>query len=156
MNAIPQRTLNILLADDDIDDCLFFRGAIEKSPVRTTLTIVHDGKKLMQLLTTEDYILPAVLFLDLNMPRQNGFECLSEIKLHARLRQIPVIMFSTSNELAVVDRLFSNGAHYFIRKPSIFSQFEEIILQTLLLINKESVLQPSREDFVLMHSSASI
>ena len=93
--------LNILLADDDIDDCVFFKAAVDEFSLSTHLTSVHDGEQLMQLLTNESNELPHILFLDLNMPRKNGFECLSEIKLSKKLKQLPVIMFSTSFEQEV-------------------------------------------------------
>ena len=69
--------LNLLLADDDIDDCSFFKEVLENLPISTHLTTVHDGEQLIQLLAKETIELPHVLFLDLNMPRKNGFECLS-------------------------------------------------------------------------------
>ena len=150
------KQLNILLADDDIDDCIFFKEALEEFTLSSNLTTVHDGEQLMQLLTDETNQLPNILFLDINMPRKNGFECLSEIKLSKKLKQLPVIMFSTSFEQEVVNLLYSGGAHYFIRKPPEFSQFKKIIYQTLALVLKELpdndiriVAQPTRENFVL-------
>jgi CheY-like chemotaxis protein len=141
--------LDILLADDDADDCLFFEEALEELPVSTALTAVHDGEKLMQLLNDETNILPHILFLDLNMPRKNGFECLAEIKLNTKLKDMPVIIFSTSYEQQVVNLLYQNGAHYFIRKPSAFAQFKKIILFVLTLIAQKHIAQPAKEDFVL-------
>jgi CheY-like chemotaxis protein len=143
------RQLNILLADDDVDDCIFFKEALAELLLSTHLTAVHDGEELMQLLTRERFELPDVLFLDINMPRKNGFECLAEIKLSEKLRGLPVIMFSTSFEPEVVNLLHKNGAQYFIRKPSEFSQFKKIIHETLALITPDNVLQPTRENFVL-------
>ena len=151
------KQLHILLADDDMDDCIFFKEAAEEMLSSTNLTIVHDGEQLMQLLTNEANKLPHVLFLDLNMPRKNGFECLSEIKFNKKLKQLPVIIFSTSFEQEVVNQLYQNGAQYFIRKPSEFSQFKKIIQQTLTLITQdlsigkaENILQPTKENFVLI------
>jgi CheY-like chemotaxis protein len=141
--------LNVLLADDDIDDCIFFKEAVEELVIPTTFRIVHEGEQLMQLLTNEATELPDVLFLDLNMPRKNGFECLSEIKGNKKLSQLPVIIFSTSLEQEVVNQLYKNGAQYFIRKPAEFSQFKKIIQQTITIIAKENITQPAREDFVL-------
>ncbi len=155
--------MNILLADDDTDDCVFFKEAVEEVLPATNLTAVHDGEQLMRFLANEGNKLPDVLFLDLNMPRKNGFECLSEIKLNHKLKQLPVIMFSTSYEQEVVNQLYQNGAQYFIRKPSEFSQFKKIIQHTLLQLQQElsapismlqgseaeHILQPTREDFVL-------
>ena len=141
--------LKILLADDDIDDCIFFKEALVELLLSKHLTTVNDGEQLMQLLTNETNVLPHVLFLDLNMPRKNGFECLTEIKLSKKLKQLPVIVFSTSFEQEVVNQLYKNGAQYFIRKPSEFSQFKNIILLSLALITKENISQPTRENFVI-------
>ena len=146
MNLIQ---LNILLADDDTDDCFFFKEALRELLLYTKLTTVQDGEQLMQLLTNETNVLPHVLFLDLNMPRKNGFECLTEIKLSKKLKQLPVIVFSTSFEQEVVNQLYKNGAQYFIRKPSEFSQFKNIIQLSLALIAKENISQPTRENFVI-------
>jgi len=141
--------INILLADDDTDDCFFFKEAIEELTVSTNLTAVHDGEQLMQLLTDETKELPHILFLDLNMPRKNGFECLAEIKQNKKLGDLPVVIFSTSFEQEVVNLLYDNGAQYFIRKPSEFSQYKKIIHQTLALILQENNLPPTKENFVL-------
>lgn len=141
--------LNILLADDDTDDCIFFKEAVEELQLVTNLAVVHEGEQLMQLLANEAAKLPHVLFLDLNMPRKNGFECLSEIKLNKRLSQLPVVIFSTSLEQEVVNQLYKNGAQYFIRKPSEFSQFKKIIHHTIALIAQNKNSQPARENFVI-------
>ena len=137
------KQLNILLADDDTDDCLFFKEAIDELLIPMKLTTVNDGEQLMQHLTYEvraqnfSPSLPDILFLDINMPRKNGKECLTEIKLNSKLKHLPVIMFSTSYEKEVVNLLYNNGAHYFIRKPSEFLIFKKVIQQTLSLIALE-------------------
>ena len=141
--------LNILLADDDTDDCIFFKEALEDMKKSIQLTTVHDGEQLMHLLINNENELPHVLFLDLNMPRKNGFECLLEIKLNEKLKQLPVIIFSTSFEQDVVNQLYLNGALYFIRKPSEFTQFKKIIQQTIELISRENIIHPTRENFVI-------
>lgn len=141
--------VNILLADDDKDDRLFFGLALDFLTIPTRLATVVDGEKLMDYLAENVHQLPDVLFLDMNMPRKNGFECLSEIKDHKKLKKLPVIIFSTSFEQEVVNLLFKNGAQYFMRKPAEFSQLKKIIQQTVTLITQKNTLQPAREDFVL-------
>ncbi|MBK8881778.1 MAG: response regulator [Bacteroidales bacterium] len=143
------KQMNILLADDDIDDCIFFEKALEELIISTNLTTVHDGEELMQLLANESYNLPDILFLDLNMPRKNGFECLSEIKHDNKLKDLPVIIFSTSFEQEVVNSLYKNGARYFIRKPSVFIQFKEIILRALLLVGEGKTSHSTQDNFVI-------
>ena len=146
MNA---QKLNILLADDDFDDCNFFKAALDALPMATELKTVNDGDELMKYLSENADTPPHVLFLDINMPRKNGFECLEEIKLNKKLKQIPVIIFSTSFEQEVVNVIYKNGAQHFIRKPSDFLQFKKIIQQALTLVAYENISQPTRENFVL-------
>jgi CheY-like chemotaxis protein len=142
--------LSILLADDDADDCIFFKEAVEELFVSIQLLTMPDGEQLMRYLNYETNKLPDILFLDLNMPRKNGFECLSEIKLNPKLKQLPVIVFSTSFEQEVVNLLYKNGAQYFIRKPSEFSQFKKIIHQAITtLITPQNIPLQTRENFVL-------
>lgn len=139
--------LSILLAEDDTDDCLFFKEAIANTI--HTLNTVNDGEQLMKYLNANDKELPHVLFLDLNMQRKNGFECLSEIKLNNHLKNLSVVVFSTSLEQEVVNQLYHNGASYFIRKPSEFKQFKNIILHALHLLSEVNAVAVTKEKFVL-------
>lgn len=141
--------INILLADDDKDDCILFKDALEELPLSTNLTTIHDGEKLMTLLRSTRK-LPEVLFLDLNMPRKNGFECLSEIRRHKNLRHLPVIIFSTSFDQEIVKLLYKNGAHYYIRKPNDFERLKQVIYEALRSAIQTKLLQPSLENFVLL------
>jgi CheY-like chemotaxis protein len=147
--AMISEKLNLLLADDDKDDCLFFKDALEELPVTAELTTVHNGEQLMQLLSERMGELPSVLFLDLNMPRKNGFECLSEIKLNEQFKDLPVIIFSTSFDQDVVNLLYKKGGQYYIRKPTEFSQLKKVILEALTLIAQGNISQPERDHFVL-------
>lgn len=142
-------TRHILLADDDKDDIILFRDVLEELLLPTQLTTVNNGEQLMKLLNDERGPLPDILFLDLNMPRKNGFECLSEIKRTEKLKRLPVIIFSTSFELEKVNLLHKNGAQYYIRKPNDFGQFKKMIYMALTLAAQEDILQPPREKFVL-------
>jgi CheY-like chemotaxis protein len=141
--------LLVLLADDDKDDCLLFQEALEELPLSTHLTIVHDGDQLMKLLLTSTNQLPQVLFLDLNMPRKNGSECLAEIKSNKVLSQLSVIIISTSSEQEIVNLMYKNGAQYYIRKPSEFSLIKKVIHQALTNIAAGNLEQPEKKDFVI-------
>lgn len=140
---------NVLLADDDIDDCIFFRDALEELPLSATLSTVNDGVQLMNYLSAKSNDLPDVLFLDLNMPRKSGFECLSEIKLMDKLKDLPVIIFSTSLNMEVVNLLFQKGAHHYICKPGEYVKLKKVILDGVLLTSQNKLTQPTRENFVL-------
>ena len=125
------KKLNILLADDDIDDCNFFKEALEALPITTELKTVHDGDELLNYLAENTTQIPHVLFLDINMPRKNGFECLAEIKHNDKLKDMPVVMFSTSKALDKINILFKTGADVYIHKPSNFSELVQVIHHAL-------------------------
>ena len=139
---------NLVLADDDMDDCIFFQEALEELPYTTELTTVKDGVELMQLLTEKSDTLPDALYLDLNMPRKTGFECLIEIKQNDKLKRLPVIIFSTSFNPEAVKRLHEQGANYYIRKPSDFSDLKKIISLSLDLLSQDNP-QTTTENFVI-------
>lgn len=139
--------LNILLADDDKDDCFFFKKALKELPVSTHLDIVRDGEQLMNYLSQNLPRLPDILFLDLNMPRKNGSECLLEIKSDKKLKDIPVIIYSTSYNDPAADQLYKNGAHYYVRKGD-FWELKKILHQLLQLFPMKKNHRPSRNEFV--------
>ena len=145
----PRYKLNILLADDDIDDCHLFKEALDELPLSFDLSLVHNGEQLMKLLHQKGAQLPDMLFLDLNMPHKNGFQCLSEIKQDEQLKQIPVIIYSTSIQQAGINLLYKNGAHHYIRKPSEFHFLKKLIYQAIRVTVEADFLQPVKEDFVL-------
>src|SRR5947209_18592831 len=141
----------LLLADDDKDDCAFFSDALSELPLAADLTTVHDGEQLMNLLENGkgEPPPPHVLFLDLNMPRKNGFECLEEIMRDEKLKVLPVIIFSTSFEQDVVNLLYKKGATHYIRKPADFSELKRVIHQALILATQDNFAQPPKEQFVI-------
>lgn len=125
------KQLNILLADDDNDDCAFFKAAVKELIPSANVEIVNDGEQLLSYLFEIEEQLPDVLFLDINMPRKNGLECLSEIKQNKKLKNIPVVMFSTSNSWDTINLLFKSGANVYIHKPSDFAQLKQVIHHAL-------------------------
>ena len=147
--SISLSTRHILLADDDKDDGILFKDVLEELPLSTRLTTVFNGEQLMQLLNETKEQLPDILFLDLNMPRRNGFDCLSEIRQTEKLKSLSVVIFSTSFESEVVNLLYKNGAQYYIRKPNSFAQLKKLIHQALILTAKTNSGYPTKEKFVL-------
>jgi DNA-binding response OmpR family regulator len=124
-----------------------FKEALEELQLNTTLTVVHDGEQLMKLLAKDSDYMYDVLFLDLNMPRKNGFTCLEEIKKNDKLNLLPVIIFSTSYDPRAADVLYRNGAKHYICKPHDFSHLRKVIQATLILISEKNLLQTRRENF---------
>jgi CheY-like chemotaxis protein len=147
LNSEQQQTpLNILLADDDADDRSFFEKALKEIPIDTNLVSVNDGELLMEYFSKNAEQLPDVLFLDLSMPRKGGFECLTEMKEDVILKDIPIVMFSTSYtqdfnyEQGMIGVLYTIGAQDYIRKPGTIAELKELILHSLRKVIKESRL----------------
>lgn len=142
-------TLSIYLADDDEDDRMLFKEALDELPVSAKLTTFANGEQLMGLLCQRGARFPDVIFLDLNMPLKNGFVSLGEIKRHFELQDIPVIIFSTTNEQEAIKQVFRDAAHYYIIKPAEFSDLKNVIYEVLTLIAEKNISLPSKEEFVL-------
>nr|WP_294926197.1 response regulator [uncultured Flavobacterium sp.] len=141
---------NLLLADDDEDDCIFFREAIDELSLPVKLVTVNDGVELMGFLEINTAgNLPDILFLDLNMPRKNGYECLAEIKAIEELKELPVIIFSTSLDIEIVNTMYDKGALYYIRKPGDFSKLKQVIGNALKVTSENNFKKPERENFIL-------
>lgn len=143
------RKLNITLAEDDNDDRLLFEEAIIELPINVELNTFSNGDELMEWLTNIDNKLPDVLFLDLNMPRKNGFATLGEIKRNPKLQDLPVIIFSTTTNREMIQQVFRDAAHYYLRKPIHFSELKELIYKSLKLIADHDTELPGIERFML-------
>ena len=141
--------LQLLLADDDIDDCDFFRDALDEINDTVSLTVVNNGVELMDFLTAQKDTYPDLLFLDLNMPKKSGMECIAEIKASNHLSAIPIIVFSTSLDKSVVDKMFDLGVHHYIQKPGQFSSLKSVITKALSLFNNTTVAPPSIDQFII-------
>ncbi len=135
--------INILLADDDLDDRGLFSKALGQLPIKTNLTMVHDGEHLMSYLYDNSGHHPDILFLDLSMPRKKGFECLPEIKEQEKIKDIPIIVFSTSYqrdtiyEQNLIDQLSGLGAYHYIRKTKDFDYFKKSIYDAIMMVIKK-------------------
>jgi len=148
MDSKHSTPIHILLADDDKDDRFFFSKALEELPLATIFTTVEDGEKLIAYLLKKAGNLPDALFLDLNMPRKNGSECLSEIKANKELSSLPVIIYSTSLHEDVADVLYKNGAHYYVKKTD-FNELKRILARVLQLLLDKKFTRPPREEFII-------
>jgi CheY-like chemotaxis protein len=125
--------INICLADDDEDDRLFFTDAFDELKINTKVSTFNDGVELMDFLNHPDSILPNVLFLDLNMPKKNGQECLLEIKKDEKFNDIAVAIYSTSSSEEDIEKTFVNGANIYIKKPNDFEQLKKILSEVVTL-----------------------
>lgn len=111
---------NIILAEDDEDDQMFFRDALQEISSEIDLHINDNGEELMSALTKECSLIPDIIFLDLNMPIKDGFTCLQEIRVNDKFKNCPVIILTTSNNPEHIELAYQFGANLFVSKPNNF------------------------------------
>ncbi|HEY3567999.1 MAG TPA: response regulator [Thermoanaerobaculia bacterium] len=124
----------ILLAEDDADDRLLVKEALEESRVLNELRFVEDGEELLEYLRRQGRYAgenqaprPGLVLLDLNMPRKDGREALREIKADPELRRIPVVVMTTSKAEEDIFRSYDSGASSYITKPVTFERLVELM-----------------------------
>ena len=140
---------NVYLADDDEDDRSFFQDALNEVCRDTNLTIAKNGLELMDILDKPPVPMPDVIFLDLNMPAKNGFQCLEEIKKNEKLKKLPIVIFSTTLQEEAVDTVYKQGANFYICKPSNFGQLKRTLKKVLSIDWLKEVEQTSKEQFII-------
>lgn len=126
--------ITILIADDDPEDRMLVEDAFVESRLANDLRFVEDGEQLMDYLYRRGRYTdptssprPGVILLDLNMPRKDGREALKEIKSDPRLRQIPVVVLTTSRTEEDIFRSYDLGVNSFITKPVTFVAMVELV-----------------------------
>lgn len=111
---LKKHTNWVVLADDDPDHGLLFQLVLKQVDSAKTLTIVKDGAELMNLL---DSFVPDLLFLDLNMPCKNGYECLVEIRKRPELRNLLIVIYSSSAHMTDIQKSYVHKADLYMVKP---------------------------------------
>lgn len=118
----------IIIADDDLDDQLLVKKAFKKNNFDIPLTFVDNGEELISFFIDNPSIdLPSFILLDLNMPKKNGKDCIIELKQSARLKNIPIVMFSTSSQIEDIEHTYDLGASSYIHKPTDFEDLKKIV-----------------------------
>lgn len=129
-----RESIAILMADDDEDDREMAKEALGLNHVHNPVYFVEDGEELTDYLHQRGKYAdpdaaprPGLILLDLNMPRKNGYEVLSEIKADPELRHIPVVVLTTSSEEDDVVDSYGLGANSYITKPSTFDGLVQVV-----------------------------
>lgn len=129
------KPITILMADDDEEDRDLTREALVHAHLTNEVRFAGDGQELVDYLRREgrygeggeDAPTPGIILLDLNMPKKDGREALEEIKADPRLRQIPVVVLTTSRDEEDVIRSYDLGVSSFITKPVTFGALVEVM-----------------------------
>lgn len=141
-------SFRILLADDDADDRDFFVEAVAEIAGQVRVEYAQNGSELLALLQDEDRLLPHLVFLDLNMPNKTGGECLEAIRQDPRLKNLPVVIYSTSSSPKDIDDTFKKGANLYVRKPTSFNELVIIAQKVLMLDWDKYKPHASRSNYV--------
>ena len=119
--------MQCLLVDDDLDDQEVFLMTLEKIDKNIECLTANNGVEALSLLTAKETILPYYIFLDVNMPKMNGIECLRNIKDLSYLNKCKIFMYSTTSETSVVEKSKKLGATDFIVKPASPAKLKETL-----------------------------
>jgi CheY-like chemotaxis protein len=125
------KPLLILLIDDDDDDRELFCEAMKGVDKSIICLTSPSGEHALKLLANPKGAIPDYIFLDLNMPRMSGRQCLKQLKALSHLEKVPVIIYSTSKLLEDAEELKKSGAVYFLTKPDTISQLKKAISYVL-------------------------
>ncbi len=149
MHNIKGRPVSIFLADDNQGDCISFGKVLSEIDLHTRLTFVKNGEQLLQLLGLDPALPPDIIFLDINMPVMNGYECLDEIRRNPQFENVPVVMMSVANDVATVNRAYKHKANLYICKPNSFSKLKSMLQQILAMEWDISPRQVIKSDFYM-------
>lgn len=127
----------VLLVEDDPDDEALTRRAIQRSGIEVTLFVAHDGAEALELLIggedgscpSQLKAMPTVVLLDMKLPKYDGLEVLRRVRENPRMRALPIVMLTSSNEESDVRQAYALGANSYIRKPVDFREFADAITQ---------------------------
>ncbi len=124
----------VLMADDDEDDCLLVEAAFQEMSLAHDLRFVGDGQELLDYLYNEGdftdhekYPMPNLILLDLNMPRIDGRKALVKIKSDPKLKNIPILILTTSREKRDIELSEQAGASSFLSKPEVFEDLTDML-----------------------------
>lgn len=123
---MTSRAISFLLVDDDMDDVSLFEDTLKQVDPAINFSHAEDGQQALDLLESGK-VRPNLIFLDLNMPRMDGKQCLSLIKEDPALKSIPVIMYTTSSQSHDIEETMLKGAVCFITKPSSIRELQHIL-----------------------------
>lgn len=128
---MPNYTTNILLVEDNLGDVFLIQDALEQTMIPNALHIVNDGEKALKFLKNSSSIKPDLIYLDINIPLIDGRKLLNIIKSSPELKDIIVIIFTTSDSKKDIEFCYKNFANTFVTKPSNILDFDTLIYNTL-------------------------
>jgi len=141
--------IRILLADDDPDDQLLFREALDGIKIKTQVETVENGLELINQMHEHDHLLLHILFIDLNMPLKPGIDCLQEIRRNPAFQDIAIVIYSTSSMERDIEESFVRGANVYLQKPNDFSSLKKALGEVITINWQYQTCGLNRDNFLL-------
>lgn len=136
----------ILIGEDDDDDYLIFSLAVEETSYKVMLTRAMDGQMVLNQLEKE---MPDILFLDLNLPMKDGRECLKEIRSNHNFDALPIIIYTSYEDLTSIEYCYREGSNLYTVKPSSIVDLKQILNRILAIDWRKIKYFPPRSEFVM-------
>ncbi|RFS14981.1 response regulator [Emticicia sp. C21] len=142
------KNYSIFYTDDDSDDKEIFKEIINEIHPDSSIEFQSDGLELLNRLKEINYM-PDILFLDINMPHTDGFQVLSEIRQDAAVKDLPIVILSTSNDADAIAKAKESGADLYICKPNSYSKLKDILAELLSLNWPNDIKTQHFKEFVV-------
>jgi CheY-like chemotaxis protein len=146
MSLIETKPTNVLIAEDDDDDYFIFSLAISETSFTVILKRAEDGEILMKLLQQE---LPDILFLDILMPCKDGRQCLLDIRSDRRYDKLPIIVYTSLDDLETVEYCYRQGSNLLTIKPNSVEDLKDVVQRVLSIDWKKTMYFPPKSEFVI-------
>jgi DNA-binding response OmpR family regulator len=136
----------VLLAEDDHDDVEFFETAIRGTTIPVDIRYAKNGDELFVELKKA---IPNLLFLDINMPCQDGVSCILQIRKERKYDLLPVVMFTSLSHKSYVDKTYRYGANYYVVKPTSVAALTQRLQYLLSVEWEKQMYYPSKDEYLL-------
>jgi CheY-like chemotaxis protein len=137
---------HVLLAEDDDEDFFIFSLALKELTIKVILTRAENGDILLQLLDEKN---PDIVFLDLLMPCKDGRTCLKEIRANKKYDTIPIVVYSSLNDLKSIEFCYREGSNLYAVKPSTLQELKTVLEKIFSIDWKKMLYFPPRSKFVV-------
>ena len=146
MKVTPGDPTHVLLAEDDDEDYFIFSLAIRELSIKVVLTRAENGDILLQLLDEKN---PDIVFLDLLMPCKDGRTCLKEIRANKKYDTVPIVVYSSLNDLKSIEFCYREGSNLYAIKPSTLQELKSVLEKIFSIDWKKMLYFPPRSKFVV-------
>lgn len=143
MTNNPNLKQHIFIVDDDKEDRELFSEALSYVNQNVKLIEISSGTKLIEALNNSDFPVPEIIFLDVNMPKLTGIDCLKKIKSSEKFKDLNIVILSTYSHKDDVEEAYRQGASRYYVKPTVFDNLKDIITGALDNVNNNNIFNKS-------------